>query len=1227
MTWAYLIVMVVVLILGIALAPKAQGPNAAEIDDFDFPTAEEGRPIPVVFGEVDIRGSNILWYGDLRVQAIKKRSGFSKSTVGHKYYIGWHSGLCHGPVDAITNILVGEKQAWSGNATSNTTISINSPDLFGGEKREGGISGAIDVCMGGPTQTANSYLSTKLASAYPGIPVTAFRGITCLVVKQAYIGTSAYPKVWAVRTRRILEGWQDDITWYDTKAVVDTRHMNPAHIVYQCLTDNRWGMGVDFSLIDETSFQAVADKLHAENFGMSVIWNQSESIEKFIQIILDHIAGGLTLNNSTGKYEMLLVRGDYDIETLDEYDESDVVRVTDYQRQGWGETVNEVTLVYTDPKTRKDTTISQQDLANIDAQGARVPQIIKLKGIHNHDVAKTVLARELVSRVTPLSKVVFEVNRRAWATRYGGLFKLFYSPRNIDGTVYRVLKVSKGTLTKNSIKIEALEDIYALGVNSSLATPTDPPDDEDAPPTPDDAVDTGVNVISTSQTTPPVTPADGDSYFIPGDGTATGVWAGHEGEVADYDLETDEWIFTPVPDNTLVFDEATNSWQTIVGGVAEDAPWVSSALLTTKGDLIGHDGTAPVRIPAASSDGLIPYSDAASPGGILWDDPPEGGGGEGTGALIYSDASVPATNIVANTTTETTFSSKKTFTPSMMAAGVVIRFEATGTYSTDGAVAPTLRLRAKLGATTILDTTAFTTTVAMTNRGWSLRGVAMITTSGASGLLEAQGQGNLSTSATAAQTVFMPNTAKISVDTTANRDLTVTAQWGTADTDNTITMRQLLVYSESTEGLTVQEPVALLHFNGADASTDMVDVLRKQWNVAGNAQLDTAQFKFGTSSLYLDGTGDYVTSMPDEDFVFGTGDFTIECWVRFQSRSGNHFVFTWGAGWGLYTRANAWSVFDGAASEVIVTVGTVANDIWYHVVVTRQSGNLRLFVDGVQLGSTVAHTTNHTNGQIRIGAQPSGSGTMNGWVDDFRVHRFGLYTTGFTPPSVAYPDPTAPIFYERALLHFNGVDGSTTFTDETGRAWTRVAASTCEIDTAQSQFGGASLLLGGSGNYLTSPDTEDMSLAASNFTVEGWVRFASVPSTGVVQAFVTKWTTAGSNRGWSVSLFGGNFRLLYSTTGSDAGALNTAWSPAANTWYHFAVVRYGNNVLLFINGALLSTQAFTATIYDSTALLQIGTQNLGIDGELNGWLDDIRITPGHAKYVQAFTVPQVQFLP
>lgn len=85
MVWVQFIYFVVTLVLSIALSPKPQKPRAAALDDFEFPTAEEGRPIPVIFGEMEVTGANVLWYGDLDVRAIRKRSGFSKATVGYKY--------------------------------------------------------------------------------------------------------------------------------------------------------------------------------------------------------------------------------------------------------------------------------------------------------------------------------------------------------------------------------------------------------------------------------------------------------------------------------------------------------------------------------------------------------------------------------------------------------------------------------------------------------------------------------------------------------------------------------------------------------------------------------------------------------------------------------------------------------------------------------------------------------------------------------------------------------------------------------------------------------------------------------------------------------------------------------------------------------------------------------------------------------------------------------------
>jgi hypothetical protein len=575
MVWVQFLWFLVTTVLSVALAPKPKGPTAAAIDDFQFPTAEEGRPIPVVFGTVDITGPNVLWFGALSVKAIRKRSGFSKVTVGYKYSLGFHLGLCHGPVDAVTQIDWAEKTAWTGNITSNGSASISANDLFGGEKREGGVSGTFDIMMGGSAQTANSYLTTAVGGVQP-----AYRGVLGLVWRGGYVGNTPYVKPLSVRVRRVLQGWYGT-AWNTSTALIDGG-MNGVHVLYETLTNPQWGMGISPALIDDTSFEAAADIAYAEGLGLNMMWSQAGTVEDFMQIVLNHIAGTLNLRNDTGKYELKLIRGGYDASLLDVYDESNVISLDDYQRVGWGETVNEVTLVYTDPDTKKQTSIVQQDLANIDAQGQRISSVVELKGLQNHALAQVVLARELATRSTPLSSIKLTVNRQAWLIPYGGLFKFSWSSdgRSIEEVVYRVTRIAKGTLQANAIKIEAVEDIYALGVSSYLTTVPSP----GTPPgvdTPFDPADEDISVVSTSVTAPPAaspTPANGATYFIPA-GTSpvpSGAWAGQGGRIAEWDAVTGTWEFSDVPNQTIVYDSSTEEFRMIVDGIAEQAPWTPS---------------------------------------------------------------------------------------------------------------------------------------------------------------------------------------------------------------------------------------------------------------------------------------------------------------------------------------------------------------------------------------------------------------------------------------------------------------------------------------------------------------------------------------------------------------------------------------------------------------------------------------------------------------------------
>lgn len=381
-----------------------------------------------------------------------------KQTVGYRYYLGMHLAICHGPVDAVTEIQVGERQAWSGSLAASGRINLAAPELFGGEKREGGVLGAVDVAFGEETQTANDYLQAKV-----GTPQPAYRGILGLILRQVYIAANnPYIKPWAVRVKRCFRGW------YPAKAEINGA-ANPAHILYECLTNAAWGMGYPSASIDDASFRAAADTLSAEGFGLNLIWLQQSKIEQFVQEVLNHIGGVLTTSPSTGRFVLKLVRADYAVANLPVLDPTSVIELESFQRAAWGETTNELVLVYTKPDTFKDTSITVQDLANIQAQGAVVSQTRRYPGITSDSLAARVALRDLAAVSTPLAKVRLKVNRKAWNLYPADVFKLVWPPLGIEGLVMRIAAIDGGTLTQGTISIDAVEDVFGLPAASYTA--------------------------------------------------------------------------------------------------------------------------------------------------------------------------------------------------------------------------------------------------------------------------------------------------------------------------------------------------------------------------------------------------------------------------------------------------------------------------------------------------------------------------------------------------------------------------------------------------------------------------------------------------------------------------------------------------------------------------------------------------------------------------------------
>jgi hypothetical protein len=601
-----------------------------------------------------------------------------KQTVGYRYYMDLHMGICYGPVDRIRKILWGDRQAWAGDQDANGTITINSPELFGGDENEGGVKGSMHVMMGAQTQTLPGAVAAKLPSPSP-----AFRGILSLFYSGQVSANNPYIKPVAPQVERILEGWHGGAAWYPEKAPIplvgsgsvgepaeelvfsvlsdsptatdlqfysvpgtgpssghtmlspgvrfnsyqtnggfsnetllvaneevppiprnfaiefefknegnptggrayiasqginpdygwsgawavylysnqivftsnsledettqsatinaidranwhtyrfekigttissyvdgvlrgsflcldfdietspqplaingpyqlvalpnewnngassyrnlkifevsdgsspDAVGMNPAHIIYQCLTDPVWGMGYPTTTIG-TTFASAADTLFAEGFGLCMIWNKAEEIGAFVRQVLDHIGGVMYVDPKTGLFELKLLRGDYDAETLPVFDESNVVALESFQRVGYGDTVNEISVVYRDVSTNKDTPVTVQNLANIQAQGGVVSQTKQYPGLPTGSLALRVAQRDLLAASTPLAKGRMKVNRQAWNIAPGGVFVLTWPKLGIESIVMRVLGIGYGTLRDGTITVEIAEDVFGL---------------------------------------------------------------------------------------------------------------------------------------------------------------------------------------------------------------------------------------------------------------------------------------------------------------------------------------------------------------------------------------------------------------------------------------------------------------------------------------------------------------------------------------------------------------------------------------------------------------------------------------------------------------------------------------------------------------------------------------------------------------------------------------------
>lgn len=256
---------------------------------------------------------------------------------------------------------------------------------------------------------------------------------------------------------------------------------NPAHMIYECLTNGEWGMGAAPSLIDVGSFEQAGVLLLLEGLGLSMIWTRQTTVEAFVSEVLDHIQATLFVNPRNGLLTLKLIRGDYNVDDL-RHITVDNAQMSNFQRKAWGEIINEIVVTWTNPENEQDETVTIQDNSAIASQGGIVSDSRNYYGVRSSELAMKLAARDLRTSSTPLAACDVTLNRTAWDLLPGEVVKVTWEERGLNAVPMRVGPVDYGRPGEPEIKASLVEDIFGYATTDYSPPPsTDWEDDDIAP--------------------------------------------------------------------------------------------------------------------------------------------------------------------------------------------------------------------------------------------------------------------------------------------------------------------------------------------------------------------------------------------------------------------------------------------------------------------------------------------------------------------------------------------------------------------------------------------------------------------------------------------------------------------------------------------------------------------------------------------------------------------------
>ena len=397
----------------------------------------------------------------------------------------------------------------------------------------------------------------------------------------------------------------------------------------------------------------------------------------------------------------------------------------------------------------------------------------------------------------------------------------------------------------------------------------------------------------------------------------------------------------------------------------------------------------------------------------------------------------------------------------------------------------------------------------------------------------------------------------------------------------------------------------------------------------------TAPYAAGTDggSGYFDGTGDYLSLSNNAAFAFGTGAWTIECWVYASAIDALSVFFSCGTN-GTQLGTNSSNYIAIAQTNVAFELNSstvLPLNQWNHVVGVRDgSNNTSIFLNGTRIATATLSTNYSSSGTAYINYNPFNAGSdFTGYGASLRVVKG---TAVYDPAQTTLTVPTSPLTAVSGtslLLNFTnaGIIDNAMMNDlET--------VGNAQISTAQSKFGGGSIGLGSNDAYLLTNPTTSLEFGSGDFTIEFWWYPTSTSRQALYHgSFGADWSigidysSVSTNQkiGIWASSNGSSWNLINADGGGNGIGTITI---TQNAWNHIAYVRSGTTWMLFVNGVrdLNLTGISGSVVNRATYSKGIGVWwSTTAMAEASGYIDDLRITKGYARYTANFTAPTTPF--